>query len=198
MSPAGRPGCPAAAESRWRKGFAPLRASTRPDQRCPAPRVAFGRQPCIVWPPCRHLEVSRIKIRTGIGRARCRRTASRSRRRSGCVADDRPRPRACCSYRGSSGVGVFSRTANSYGPARRTGTLRSRSCQCTHARRDRRVGPHRLIVAGHAERVHIVEAMPAISRRSTFRLHEPARSKPPAVPTEIQPKYNRNTTETQP
>jgi hypothetical protein len=73
------------------------------------------------------------------------------------------------------------------GPARRTGTLQIRSCQCTHGRHGRRTGPHRLIVAGRTERVHNVDAMPP---RLTFRLH---------VTRTIEAGcFHRNTTETQP
>jgi hypothetical protein len=113
------------------------------------------------------------------------------------VADDRPHPRARAA-RTMRPANFFGRgrlprePPIRVGPACRTGTLQSRSCQCTHARHGRCVGPHRLTVAGRTEHVHIAEAMPAtsrrsISRRSTFHPHEPAWLQPHAVPTEIQP-----------
>jgi hypothetical protein len=57
---------------------------------------------------------------------------------------------------------------------------------CGSRRNARRIGLHRLMVVGHAGHVHVVEAMPAISCRSTFVCKNPRGSKPPAVPTETQ------------
>jgi hypothetical protein len=86
----------------------------------------------------------------------------------------------------SSGVAVLLASRNSCLQNRHA----AKSIMSMHSRpawrHARCAGPHRLVVAGRTEHVHIVEAMPAISRRSTFHPQRTHGVQPTAVPTEIQ------------
>jgi len=176
LSIAGQPGKPVASVTRRPapnpgrgRGFAPSRTSVRPDHRRLAARCdhrATQSRIVLAFVPALRGRL-RTKFRTGIVRG----VAARRRGHAGpvAVADTahtparvRRAPVRLANYlraRASS-----SRAANSCRACSQHRHLQSRSCQCTHAR----YGPARLAVAGRAEHLHIVEATPATSRRSTF------------------------------
>jgi hypothetical protein len=142
----------------------------------------------------------RIKFRTSVDRARCRRTASRSCRRSGCGCRRPPTPpRACWANdeagEFSSGVGVFLASRQFV-----SGLLAEPApCKVDHVNSlapGMPVAPVRIVSwsLGRTEHVHIAEAMPAtsrrsISRRSTFHQTNPRGCNRTLFP----PKYNRET-----
>jgi hypothetical protein len=181
------------------EGVRALARIKRPDQRCLAPVWPPGDNPCTVSPPCPHLEVSRIKIRTGVDRARCRRTASRSRRRSGCGCRRPSTPRARAARIG--------RPANFLGRGRLlasrhfvSGLLAEPApCKVDHVNA---LTPGMAVASVRIVSSLLVTRSASTSskrcRRSRAGRHSVCTNPRDRSRRLFPPKYNRNTTETQP